>query len=64
MRRLILDGRLKAGTIVVQKSTDGGVSFDDGSFIGLSPPKDQDKEWLNVDTTGGPYHGNLYLAWT
>ncbi len=50
--------------IVVQKSTDGGANWSDGAGIGLNPPKDQDKEWLAVDATGSPYHGNIYMAWT
>jgi hypothetical protein len=50
--------------IVVQKSTDGGVTWDDGVGVGLNPPKDQDKEWLSADFTTSPYRNNLYLAWT
>ena len=50
--------------IVVQKSSDGGLSWDDGVGIGYNPPKDQDKEWLASDQTGSPNHGNLYIAWT
>lgn len=50
--------------IVVQRSDDGGASFNDGSWAGLDPPKDQDKEWLAVDTTHSPFRGNLYMAWT
>lgn len=50
--------------IVIQRSDDAGVSFNDGSWIGLAPPRDQDKEWLAVDLTGGANHDNLYIAWT
>jgi hypothetical protein len=50
--------------IVVQKSTDGGMSWSDGVGVGLNPPKDQDKEWLAADQTGSPYRHNLYMAWT
>lgn len=50
--------------IVVQKSLDGGLNFDDGIGIGLNAPKQQDKEWMAVDMTGGLYHNNIYLAWT
>ena len=46
--------------IVVQKSTDGGESWSDGSFAGFHHPKDQDKQWLNSD----PQSGHLYLTWT
>jgi hypothetical protein len=50
--------------IVVQKSTDGGVTWNDGSWAGLNPPKEQDKEWLAADQTGSPYQNNIYMAWT
>lgn len=51
--------------IVVQKSTDGGQSWDDGEGIGFNPPRrQQDKEWLAADMTASPYEGNLYVAWT
>jgi hypothetical protein len=50
--------------IVVQKSTDGGMTYDDGVGVGLNPPKDQDKEWITADLTNSPYRNNLYLAWT
>lgn len=50
--------------IVVQKSTNGGISWNSGAGIGLNPPKDQDKEWLAADFTNSPYHNNLYVAWT
>jgi len=50
--------------IVIQRSDDQGVSFNDGSWIGLAPPKDQDKEWMAIDTTGSPWQDNLYIAWT
>ena len=32
--------------IVVQKSVDGGMTYDDGVGVGLNHPKDQDKEWI------------------
>ncbi|MEZ4396910.1 MAG: FlgD immunoglobulin-like domain containing protein [Candidatus Krumholzibacteriia bacterium] len=50
--------------IVVQRSLDGGLNWDDGVGVGYNPPKDEDKEWLASDQTGGPFHGNVYLAWT
>ncbi|MCX6152219.1 MAG: T9SS type A sorting domain-containing protein [Ignavibacteriales bacterium] len=51
--------------IVVQKSTDGGTTYDNGVGIGYSPPrKEQDKEWLIADHTNSIYRGNLYMAWT
>jgi len=46
--------------IVVQRSTDGGRSWSEGSFTGHRPPKDQDKHWLAVD----PRNQHLYCSWT
>lgn len=46
--------------IVIQKSTDGGKSWNNGSYAGLRHPKDQDKQWLVAD----PQNNNLYLTWT
>ena len=50
--------------IVVQKSTDGGLTWNDGAGIGLNPPKDQDKEWLAADHTDSPFRNTVYTAWT
>lgn len=50
--------------MVVQPSTDGGVTWSDGTGIGLNPPKLQDKPGLAVDLTGSPHANNVYLAWT
>jgi len=50
--------------IVVQKSSNGGVTYNDGVGVGLNSPKDQDKEWITADMTGSVYHNNLYMAWT
>lgn len=50
--------------IVVQKSVDGGVTWNDGVGIGLHPPKQQDKEWLAADHTDSPYRNTIYVAWT
>ena len=51
--------------IVVQKSTDNGITWDSGSGIGFSPPmKEQDKAWLAVDRTNSKYRNNVYMSWT
>ncbi len=50
--------------IVVQRSTDGGATWDSGTGVGLDPPKDQDKAWIRADRTQSPWSGALYLAWT
>lgn len=52
------------GQIVCQRSTDHGVTFNDGAGIGVNDPKQQDKAWLSADMTNSPYHGNLYVTWT
>jgi len=46
--------------IVIQKSTDGGKTYDDGAWCGLRHPKDQDKPWLCAD----PTTGNIACTWT
>lgn len=46
--------------IVIQKSSDGGANWSDGSFVGHSPPKDQDKQWMGVDKSSDA----LYITWT
>jgi len=46
--------------IVCQKSTDHGQTWNDGTYMGLNPPKDQDKEWAVVDRT----NNNIYVTWT
>lgn len=46
--------------IVIQKSTDGGKTYDDGSWCGLRHPKDQDKPWLCAE----PKTGNIACTWT
>ena len=46
--------------IVIQKSSDGGKTYSDGSWCGLRHPKDQDKQWLCAD----PKTGRLLCTWT
>ncbi|HFS67886.1 MAG TPA: exo-alpha-sialidase [Flavobacteriia bacterium] len=46
--------------MVVQKSTDGGVSWSNGAGIGHNSPKQQDKEWAAVNTL----NNEIYLTWT
>ena len=50
--------------IVVQRSTDNGVTWNDGAGVGFRSPRNQDKEWLAVDLTSSQYHGNIYMSWT
>lgn len=46
--------------IVIQKSTDGGKTYNDGAGCGFRHPKDQDKQWLCVD----PKTGDMVCTWT
>ena len=46
--------------MVVQKSKNGGTSWNNGYSIGLNHPKDQDKEWPAINHK----NGNIYLTWT
>lgn len=50
--------------IVVQKSTDFGLTWNDGAGIGYNYPKEQDKEWLAVDLSTPQYKNFLYMTWT
>jgi len=47
-------------SIVIQKSTDGGKTWNDGAGIGTNPPKQQDKEWISIN----PTNNDLYVTWT
>lgn len=46
--------------IVCQKSTDGGVTWNEGTYMGLNGTKAQDKEWAAIDRN----IGNIYVTWT
>ncbi len=46
--------------IVCQKSTDGGASWNDGTYAGLNGSKVQDKEWISIDRS----NNNIYVTWT
>lgn len=46
--------------IVVQKSKDGGKTWDNGKGIGHSPPRQQDKEWAAVN----PNNDHIAVTWT
>jgi hypothetical protein len=46
--------------IVCQKSTDGGVTWNEGTYMGLNGTKAQDKEWAAIDRN----NGNIYVTWT
>lgn len=46
--------------IVIQKSEDGGKTWNDGSYTLPRSPKDQDKQWLAID----PRDNTVYITWT
>ncbi len=46
--------------IVCQRSSDGGRTWDNGTFMGNYHPKDQDKEWAIAD----PSSKYVYASWT
>jgi hypothetical protein len=52
-----------ASTIAIGRSDDRGATFTWSRVWGHGGGF-QDKEWLAVDNTGGPYDGSLYLTWT
>ena len=50
--------------IVVQRSTNNGLTWNDGAGVGFLSPKNQDKEWLAADMHSPLYKGNIYMTWT
>lgn len=46
--------------IVCQKSTNGGQTWNEGTYMGLNGTKAQDKEWAAIDRR----NGNIYVTWT
>lgn len=46
--------------MVVQKSSDNGKTWTDGSYPSIRGKKDQDKEWLYID----PIDGTILMSWT
>jgi len=49
--------------IVVQHSTDAGVTFDSGAQIGYYPPTMQDKSWLGLDRSPTKSKGTIFTSW-
>lgn len=46
--------------IIAQKSSNAGVSWSNGAYMGLNGNKAQDKQWIAVD----PATNHLYVTWT
>ena len=50
--------------IAVYRSSDGGISWDGPyTVVDTISPWFEDKEFVTVDNSGGPYDGNVYIAW-
>lgn len=45
--------------VVIQKSTDGGATWSNGTFTAYNPPHDADKEWMYYDRA----NNILYVTW-
>jgi len=57
------EGEHIADRMVVQKSIDGGVSWDDG--VGFEKnDKYHDREWMAIDKNSSKYLNNIYVTWT
>jgi hypothetical protein len=53
------------GTVFVSKSTDDGASFPQTTIVDTSSGKIfNDKPYLEVDKTTGPFAGRVYVSWT
>lgn len=50
--------------IVIQRSTNNGLTWNDGAGIGFNNPKNQDKEWIATDMTQSVFRDNMYVSWT
>lgn len=46
--------------IVVQRSTDHGATWNDGTHPAIRGKKDQDKQWMAID----PRNNHLFMTWT
>jgi hypothetical protein len=56
-------GELSMSTITVTKSTDKGLSWSYPIYLTPDYTAFEDKQFITIDRTGGPYDGNLYVAW-
>lgn len=58
-----VEGEILADRMVVQKSTDGGVTWNDG--VGFEKNgKQHDREWMSIDHSNSQYKDNIYVTWT
>src|SRR5439155_12990908 len=50
--------------LVVNRSTDGGLTFQDPVTVSLNQGS-YDKQWMTCDNTpGSPFYGNCYVEWS
>ena len=58
-----VEGSIIADRMVVQKSTDGGITWDNG--VGFeNNGKQHDREWMSIDHSNSQYRNNIYVTWT
>jgi hypothetical protein len=50
--------------MVVQRSDNGGLTWNNGGGTAIDSPRMQDKEWIVADQTTSPYRNTLYMGWT
>ncbi|UCD94533.1 MAG: thrombospondin type 3 repeat-containing protein [Candidatus Zixiibacteriota bacterium] len=50
-------------TLSILKSRDGGLTWEGPTYTNPSITVFDDKQFITVDRTGGPYDGNLYMSW-
>lgn len=53
-------------SLFMTKSRDGGLTWDDAVIVarGKAQSEFHDHPQMNVDATGGPFDGNVYVSWT
>jgi hypothetical protein len=60
---LVLDSNVSAHGLVVNRSTDGGLTFQNPVNVSLNQGG-YDKQWMTCDNTASsPFYGNCYVEW-
>jgi hypothetical protein len=53
-----------SGDVLVSRSTDGGLTWDDPVVVSGDPAFGYDKDWIVCDNTAtSPFYGNCYVTW-
>jgi hypothetical protein len=65
---MISDAPAQTSSVAASRSLDGGLTWSAPVIVAELPLRSgvrefDDKEWLAVDDTGGPFDGNVYLLW-